>query len=80
MPSKVVGGPYKPGEPVPYFHERWITFHGGYPIISNGVIFGGIGASGGGPNEDASVAQAALRAGGFNTTDVDAAIAEIAKL
>ena len=78
LPTKVLSEPYKSGELVPlFFHERWITFPGGFPIISNGVILGGIGASGGSAYEDASVASAALRAGNFNTTDIDAIIAEI---
>jgi len=78
LPTKVLSGSYKSGEPIPlFFHERWITFHGGFPIISNGVMLGGIGVSGGSAYEDASVARAALTAGGFNTTDIDAIIAEI---
>jgi len=30
-----------------FFHERWITFPGGYPIIKEGTIVGGLGVSGG---------------------------------
>ncbi len=60
----------------PFIHERWITFPGGFPIIKNGEIIGGIGVSGG-TIEDIYVAQAALKAGGFSLDDVTAAIVEI---
>ena len=56
-----------------FFHERWITFPGGFPIIRNGMILGGIGVSGG-IIEDVYVARAALQAGGFSSDAVDAAI------
>jgi uncharacterized protein GlcG (DUF336 family) len=59
-----------------FYHERWITFQGGYPIISNGVILGGIGVSGG-IVEDSYVARAALKAGGFSVDEVDAVIAQM---
>jgi uncharacterized protein GlcG (DUF336 family) len=49
-----------------FIHERWITFQGGFPIISNGVLIGGLGVSGG-TVEDIHVAKAALEAGGFST-------------
>lgn len=65
-----------PGGITPSFvHERWITFRGGFPIISNGVILGGIGVSGG-TVEDLYVAKAALKAGGFSLDEVNAALAE----
>ncbi len=71
---------YKSGRLVPlFYHERWITFQGGYPIISNGVIVGGIGVSGG-TVEDSYVARVALRSGGFSVDEVDAFIAEIESL
>jgi uncharacterized protein GlcG (DUF336 family) len=54
------GSPYRSGILVPlYFHERWITFPGGFPIIKEGSILGGIGVSGG-VIEDLYVARAAL--------------------
>ena len=56
-------------------HEQWIAFPGGFPIINDGVIMGGIGVSGG-TVEDLYVAKAALEAGGFNTDEVDTAIAQ----
>jgi len=70
-------GPFRNGMLVPlFFHERWITFPGGFPIISNGIILGGIGVSGG-TVEDVYVAKAALKEGGFALDDVNAAIAMI---
>jgi uncharacterized protein GlcG (DUF336 family) len=63
---------YRTGELVPlFFHKRWITFQGGFPIIKNGTILGGIGVSGG-TIQDIYVARAALQAGGFALDDVDA--------
>ena len=63
---------------IPLFaHERWITFPGGFPILKNGVLMGGIGVSGG-TIEDTFVAKAALEAGGFSVDEVDALLAEAA--
>jgi uncharacterized protein GlcG (DUF336 family) len=74
MPTGSFAGQYCTGGLVPlFFHERWITFPGGFPIIKNGVILGGIGVSGG-IIEDIYVARAALEAGGFSLGEVDAAI------
>ena len=74
MPTGSFGNFYSTGELVPlFFHERWITFPGGFPVIKNGTILGGIGVSGG-TVEDVYVARAALKAGGFILDDVDAAI------
>lgn len=57
---------FQSGELTPlFFHERWITFPGGFPIISNCVLLGGIGVSGG-IDRDSAIAKAALRAGGFS--------------
>jgi len=58
-----------------FVHERWITFPGGFPVTSNGVLLGGIGVSGG-FTEDLYVARAALKAGGFSVDEVDAALAQ----
>jgi cob(I)alamin adenosyltransferase len=67
---------YQSGQLVPlFFHERWITFPGGYPISREGVIYGGLGVSGG-VIEDCYVAKAILQAGGFNTDDLDQFIAD----
>jgi len=74
MPTGSFAGQYCAGGLVPlFFHERWITFPGGFPIIKNGMILGGIGVSGG-IIEDVYVAKAALEAGGFSLDEVDAAI------
>ncbi len=68
---------YQSGIMVPlFFHERWITFPGGFPIIKNGVLLGGIGVSGG-TFEDIFVARAALAAGGFSVDEVDAFLAQM---
>ena len=74
MPTGSFGNFYRTGELVPlFFHERWITFTGGFPVIKDGMIVGGIGVSGG-TIEDVYVAKAALQAGGFILDEVDAAI------
>jgi uncharacterized protein GlcG (DUF336 family) len=71
QPTVNFGASYKSGELVPlFFHERWITFPGGYPIKKDGIIVGGLGVSGG-IIEDNYVAIAALRAGGFSSADVE---------
>jgi len=76
LPTENWGSSFRAGPLIPLFlHERWITFPGGFPIIDNGVILGGVGASGGTKHEDVHVARAALKAGGFSLDDVDAAIA-----
>jgi len=68
---------FSAGELIPlFFHERWITFWGGVPIIKNEIIVGGIGVSGG-TVEDLYVARASLRAGGFALNDADDDIAQI---
>jgi len=68
-------GLYQSGILVPlFFHERWITFAGGFPVIKDGVVLGGIGVSGG-TIEDVFVARAALAAGGFSVNEVDAFLA-----
>jgi len=74
MPTGSFANQYCTGGLVPlFFHERWITFPGGFPIIKNGMILGGIGVSGG-IIEDVYVAKAALKAGNFSLDEVDAAI------
>jgi uncharacterized protein GlcG (DUF336 family) len=68
---------YRNGDLIPlFFHKRWITFPGGFPIINNRVVLGGLGVSGG-IDEDIFVARAALAAGGFSTDDADAFLAQI---
>jgi uncharacterized protein GlcG (DUF336 family) len=74
MPTGSFATHYCEGGLVPlFFHERWITFPGGFPIVKNGMILGAIGVSGG-IIEDVYVARAALEAGGFNLDEVNAAI------
>lgn len=71
------GGSFREGLLIPLFlHERWITFPGGFPIVKDGTLLGGLGVSGG-TIEDLYSARAALLAGGFNTTEVDDAIATL---
>ena len=68
---------YQSGILIPlFYHERWITFPGGFPIIKNGAVLGGIGVSGG-TIEDVFVARAALKAGGFSIDEVDTFLAQI---
>ena len=77
MPTGSFGNFYRTGELVPlFFHKRWITFQGGFPITKNGILLGGIGVSGG-TIQDMYVARAALQAGGFVLDDVDAVIKAI---
>ncbi len=60
---------------VPIFiHDRFISLPGGFPIIRDGKILGGIGVSGG-TVEDLDVAKAVLEAGGFSTEEVEKAMA-----
>jgi uncharacterized protein GlcG (DUF336 family) len=71
QPTGNFGASYRCGELIPlFFHDRWITFPGGYPIIKDGIIVGGLGVSGG-VIEDNYVAQAILKAGGFDTIEID---------
>lgn len=42
--------------------DRLIVFGGGYPVIINGEVIGGIGVSGGHYTEDMEIAEAALAA------------------
>jgi glc operon protein GlcG len=74
MPTGSFASQYCAGGLVPlFFHERWITFPGGFPLMKNRVILGGIGVSGG-TIEDVYEAKAALEVGGFQLDGVDAAI------
>jgi uncharacterized protein GlcG (DUF336 family) len=74
MPTGSFAEFYRMGEFVPlFFHKRWITFPGGFPIMKNATLSGGIGVSVG-TIEDVYVARAALRAGGFLLDAVNAVI------
>ena len=71
------GKRYASGKLVPlYFHERWITFSGGLPLIRDETVCGGVGVSGA-VTEDIYIARAVIKAGGFNLDEVDAAIERI---
>ena len=48
--------------------ERLVTFGGGYPIVVDGEVVGGIGVSGGHYTDDMEVAAAALEGAGLPTT------------
>jgi len=45
---------------------RYIAQDGGFPLIRDGMLYGGIGASGGVGEEDDAVLLPALRAAGFD--------------
>lgn len=76
LATNELGEPYRSGGLVPlFFHERWITFQGGYPLIKEGTIMGGLGVSGG-RIEDSYVARAIIKAGGFDTSEVDSFLAQ----
>lgn len=47
--------------------ERLVTFGGGYPIVVDGEVIGGIGVSGGHYTDDMEVACAALESAGLPT-------------
>ena len=62
---------YTSGELVPlFFHNRWIAFPGGFPLVKDGKIYGGIGVSGATTEGDTAVAKAAIVAGGFSTEGI----------
>jgi len=61
-----------------FFHERWITFAGGYPILKDGIIMGGLGVSGG-VIEDVWVAKAILKAGGFEIKTIEQYLKEFGR-
>jgi uncharacterized protein GlcG (DUF336 family) len=54
-----------------FFHSGWITFGGGYPVIVEGKIIGGIGFSGA-TWEDNVIARVALKAIGADLSAVEA--------
>jgi glc operon protein GlcG len=71
-------GPFFQSSDLPplFFHKRWSPFPGGFPLVRDGQIFGGIGVSGATTLGDSLVARAALVAGGFNTDAIDAILKE----
>lgn len=72
VPTQVWQMILKAGHLPPLFiHERWTAFPGGFPLIKDGKIMGGIGSSGATAYGDTSVARAGLLAGGFSTQEAD---------
>jgi len=59
-----------------WFHSGWITFLGGFPVIMNGKIIGGIGCSGT-TWEDGVVARAGLMALGADTSEAEACLTDV---
>ena len=64
-PSEALGTPVQLGQPIPHFdhihHGGLLLMGGGLPIFNpSGVLLGGIGVSGGTPEQDAELARAAL--------------------
>jgi uncharacterized protein GlcG (DUF336 family) len=54
-------------ELTPLSHRpRLIAIGGGYPIIENGKVVGGIGVSGGNVAQDRQIAEKALKSLGFD--------------
>ena len=45
---------------------RIVVYAGGVPLLADGAVAGGLGASGGTPEQDAECLEAALRAAGFD--------------
>lgn len=78
IPTVAWGDPFRSGELPPlFFHERWTPFPGGFPLIKEGKLYGGLGLSGATMHGDMSVARAAISTGGFSTADVDALLKEM---
>ncbi len=59
-----------------WFHSGWITFPGGFPVILDSKIIGGIGVSGA-TWEDIVIARAGLKALGADVSEADAYLNEI---
>lgn len=45
---------------------RLVAAAGGYPILANGMVVGGLGIAGGSAQQDQAIAEQALRALGFD--------------
>lgn len=54
-----------------FFHDRWTAFPGGFPLLRDNRILGGIGASGATGYGDVSSARAGLLAAGFDPGEAD---------
>jgi uncharacterized protein GlcG (DUF336 family) len=73
VPTGEWGANFKGAEPVLsplWFHSGWITFPGGFPVIVEGKVIGGLGCSGA-TWEDSLVARAGLAAIGADTKGAD---------
>ena len=46
--------------------DRLVIFGGGYPIVHDGAVVGGVGVSGGHYSQDMAVAEAGLRSVGYS--------------
>ena len=46
--------------------DRLVIFGGGYPIVHDGAVVGGVGVSGGHYSQDMAVAEAGLSAAGYS--------------
>ena len=78
IPTEQWGTRFKGTEPgiAPlWFHTGWITFGGGYPIVSEERLIGGIGCSGA-TWEDCVIARAGLLAIGADTSGVELSLKE----
>ncbi len=58
-----------------HFHQRWTPFSGGFPLIRDGKLCGGLGVSGATALGDAAVCEAALAAACFSTKDAAESVA-----
>ena len=78
IPTNVWGDMYRGPNPplIPlHFHSNWITFMGGFPVIVDNIIIGGVGSSGA-TWEDGVIARAGLMALGADMSGVDACLDE----
>jgi uncharacterized protein GlcG (DUF336 family) len=66
MPTEKLSGMAQSGKPLfgidSTNHDKVVIFGGGVPIKMDGVVIGGLGASGGTVDQDVDVAEAALTA------------------
>lgn len=76
IPTHQWGAFFKGAEPVLaplWFHTGWITFMGGFPVVVEGKVIGGIGCSGA-TWEDGVIARAGLKALGADLSGVEACL------
>ena len=73
IPTYMWGGFFRGTDPeIPpiWFHSNWITFMGGFPVVIENKIIGGLGSSGA-TWEDGIIARAGLTALGADTDALD---------